>query len=152
MTPQAVNTFTGRKMTAIMVAFFAVVIAVNVYMAREASSTFGGVVVENSYVASQHYNRWLQEAAAEDALGWTASAARQTNGRVAVSLVGPGQGASLRALARHPLGTRPDRPLHFVAQGHGVFVSQETLPADRWRLRITVSQGGKLWRHEGDVR
>jgi nitrogen fixation protein FixH len=56
-------------MAAIMVAFFAVVIAVNVYMARLASSTFTGVVVENSYVASQHFNRWLDEARAEERLG-----------------------------------------------------------------------------------
>jgi len=69
MHPQAARPFTGRKMAAIMVAFFAVVIIVNVYMAREASSTFGGVVVENSYVASQQYNRWLDEASAENALG-----------------------------------------------------------------------------------
>jgi nitrogen fixation protein FixH len=43
-------------MAMILVAFFAVVIAVNLLMARLAISTFGGVVVENSYVASQHFN------------------------------------------------------------------------------------------------
>ena len=50
-TGKAVRPFTGRHMAAIMVAFFGVVIAVNVYMARLATSTFTGVVVENSYVA-----------------------------------------------------------------------------------------------------
>ena len=53
--------FTGRHITIIMVAFFAVVIAVNLLMARYATSTFGGVVVENSYVASQNFNKWLDE-------------------------------------------------------------------------------------------
>jgi len=152
MTPQAVNTFTGRKMAAIMIAFFAVVIVVNVYMACEASSTFGGVVVENSYVASQQYNRWLDEASAEDALGWTASAMRQADGRVVVTLGGLGQTALVSAVARHPLGTRRDQTLRFVAQSSGRFVSLEPLPADRWRLRLTVREGRKLWRHEGDVR
>jgi hypothetical protein len=57
--------FTGRHMAMIMIAFFGVVIAVNVLMARFAVSTFGGVVVENSYVASQHFNRWLDEARVE---------------------------------------------------------------------------------------
>ena len=51
--------FTGRHMAAIMVAFFGVVIVVNLLNARLASSTFGGEVVENSYVASQDFNRWL---------------------------------------------------------------------------------------------
>jgi nitrogen fixation protein FixH len=42
-----------------MVAFFGVVIAVNLTMARLAIGSFGGVVVENSYVASQKFNGWL---------------------------------------------------------------------------------------------
>ena len=62
--------FTGWHMTAILVAFFGVVMAVNFTMARFAMSTFGGKVVENSYVASQHYNQWLERAAAQDRLGW----------------------------------------------------------------------------------
>ena len=37
--------FTGRHMAAILVAFFAIVITVNVTMARFAMSTFGGKVV-----------------------------------------------------------------------------------------------------------
>jgi nitrogen fixation protein FixH len=152
MTSQAVNPFTGRKMTAIMVAFFGVVIVVNVYMAREATATFGGEVVENSYVASQHYNHWLDEASAEDALGWTARATRQADGHVIVDLTGPNGNATVAAVARHPLGTRPDRALHFKPQGPGRYVSVEPLPFDRWRLRLTVRAGGKLWRHEGNVR
>ena len=40
--------FTGWHMTTILVAFFAVVITVNIVMARFALSTFGGTVVENS--------------------------------------------------------------------------------------------------------
>ena len=52
---------TGRTMTAILCAFFGVVIAVNILMATIATRTFGGVVVENSYVASQEYNGWLAQ-------------------------------------------------------------------------------------------
>ncbi|MFP5454579.1 MAG: FixH family protein, partial [Alphaproteobacteria bacterium] len=51
--------FTGRHMAASMVGFFTVVIAVNVTMATVASHSFGGTVVDNSYVASQRFNRWL---------------------------------------------------------------------------------------------
>jgi nitrogen fixation protein FixH len=56
---QTASGFTGRHMAITIVGFFLVVIVVNLAMARMATSTFGGVVVENSYVASQHYNRWL---------------------------------------------------------------------------------------------
>jgi len=54
--------FTGKHFAVIIVAFFAVVIGVNLFMATQASATFGGVVVENSYVASQEFNKWLDEA------------------------------------------------------------------------------------------
>ncbi|MFC0203576.1 FixH family protein [Novosphingobium soli] len=78
--------FTGRHMTAILVAGFGVVIGVNVAMATLASTTFGGAVVENSYVASQDFNRWLDEAAREKALGWHLDARRGSGGVVVVDL------------------------------------------------------------------
>ncbi|WP_088306663.1 FixH family protein [Novosphingobium sp. B 225] len=143
--------FTGKHMTAIMVAFFAVVIGVNLIMARYASSTFGGVVVENSYVASQKYNQWLQEAAQEKALGWSATASRLSSGQVAVRLSGAPAGASLTGYVWHPLGRQPDRPLAFAAQPDGSFVSSQEIPAGRWRLRLEVQAQGKKWRTESEI-
>uniref|UniRef100_UPI00286E75F7 FixH family protein n=1 Tax=Sandarakinorhabdus sp. TaxID=1916663 RepID=UPI00286E75F7 len=64
--------FTGRHMWMVMIGFFGLVIAVNFTMAWLASSTFGGTIVDNSYVASQKFNGWLQAARAQKALGWTA--------------------------------------------------------------------------------
>ncbi|EJC80712.1 putative integral membrane protein linked to a cation pump [Rhizobium leguminosarum bv. trifolii WSM2297] len=49
--------FTGFHMLLATSAFFAVVIAVNVTMAFYASSSWSGLVVENTYVASQDFNR-----------------------------------------------------------------------------------------------
>jgi hypothetical protein len=65
--------FTGGHMLALMLAFFGTVVAVNFVMATLAVRTFGGTVVDNSYVPSQHYNHWLDQARAQRALGWTAS-------------------------------------------------------------------------------
>ena len=45
--------FTGKHFAVIIVTFFAVVIGVNVYMARAATSTFGGVVVANTPPAAK---------------------------------------------------------------------------------------------------
>lgn len=149
--PSPGRTFTGRHMAAIMIGFFAVVISVNVYMARQASASFGGVVVENSYVASQHFNRWLDEAASERALGWKADLERLDDGRVRLRLAGPGR-AEVSAVARHPLGHQRDVTLRFASAGDDRFVSNEVLPAGRWRLRLEVRSAGKLWRSEGDVR
>ena len=72
--------FTGKHMAAILVGGFAIVISVNMFMAYKATHDFGGVVVENSYVASQKYNEWLNQAEREKALGWEVSAVRDELG------------------------------------------------------------------------
>lgn len=151
MPAAAPKPFTGRHISAILVTFFAVVIAVNFLMAHYATSTFGGVVVENSYVASQHFNRWLDEAAREKALGWTATASRQADGKVAIDLKGAPQGVTLTAEARHPLGQLADQTLRFSSAGADRFVSETALPAGRWTLRIAARSGKDLWRTELQV-
>src|SRR3546814_8818871 len=63
--PSPIRRFTGWHMTAILIAFFAAVIAVNMLMATVAVRSFGGTVVENSYVASQKFNGWLAQRSEE---------------------------------------------------------------------------------------
>ena len=153
MTQPVRKPFTGYHMFAIMVAFFGVVIGVNVTMARLAARSFGGEVVDNSYVASQHFNRWLDEAAREKALGWKISANRDEHGRVALVVDGvTASNLKVSAIARHPLGITKDRPLSFVATGAGHFLSREALPLDRWRLRIVAQSGTQQVRFEEDLR
>lgn len=143
--------FNGRHMAIIIFAFFGVVVAVNFYMAHLASSTFSGVVVENSYVASQHFNRWLDEAHREDALGWHASAARDADGRIGVTLVKVPAGAVVTGEAWHPLGRQPDHVLHFTAAHDGRFVSAERVAAGRWTIRLEVAANGQRWRTEEPI-
>ena len=107
--------FTGRHMAAVLVCFFGVVIAVNMLNAHYASSTFGGEVVENSYVASQEFNRWLDEANSEKALGWDELTTWRPDGRVVVAVRGAPEGMVVKALARHPLG-RPGPVLEELDQ------------------------------------
>lgn len=59
---------TGAKVLAITVSAFAVIIGANVIMAVKAVSTFPGLEVPNSYVASQVFDA---EKKAQEALGWT---------------------------------------------------------------------------------
>ncbi len=140
--------FTGRHMAVILVSFFGLVIAVNLTMARFAISTFGGVVVENSYVASQHFNRWLDEARSERALGWTAAFDWRDDRRLAVTMAGLSGPAELRATVHHPLGRLPDRVLRFSPMDKNTFISTDQLPEGRWLLRLEVRSGGKVWRHQ----
>jgi nitrogen fixation protein FixH len=140
--------FTGWHMFAILVAFFATVVGVNLLMASFATSTFGGIQVENSYVASQKFNGWLEEAERSAALGWQASAERRADGRVRVLASGPGPEAVLSATARHTLGREADQALVFDRQADGSFVSREPLSMARWIVRLDVADGGARWRQE----
>ncbi len=56
---QAKGSFTGKHMLGVMIAGFGIVAAVNFYMASLAVGGFHGIVVENSYVASQKFNDWI---------------------------------------------------------------------------------------------
>lgn len=136
-----------------MTAFFAVIVAVNVVMATAASRTFGGTVVDNSYVASQRFNRWLDEATAEKALGWSAEAGRLGD---KVELVlrdrsGPLAGASVKAVAHHPLGRHADVRLQFEPEGAGAYRSVERLPAGRWQIRIHVTHQARQGRFVNEI-
>lgn len=145
--------FTGYHMTAILAVFFGVVIAVNLVMARAAIGTFGGTVVENSYVASQNYNAWLAAADRQDKLGWNAAAERR-DGRVIVKVTEHGMagtGFAVTAVARHPLGQAPDRNLRFEPRGDGSWISAEALPAGRWTLHLGLRKGQDSYRQIVDL-
>ncbi|MFA6219771.1 MAG: FixH family protein [Erythrobacter sp.] len=143
--------FSGWHMTAILVGGFGVVVAVNVFMATQAVGSFGGVVVENSYVASQEFNDWLDEAAKENALGWTATVGRDGNGKLAVTTRNTPAGTTATAQLRHPLGHEKPRSWTLVADGAGGFTSTERLPEGRWLVRVTLANGSDRLRIERPI-
>ena len=135
-----VRPFTGWHMTAILVAGFSVVIAVNMLMATLAVRSFGGAVVENGYVASQKFNGWLAQARAQEKLGWrdrvSLDAARHVRMELNV------RGAQVSAVAQHPLGRAPNIMLRLHEVTPGVYASDRALPAGRWQLRFDIRHGG----------
>ena len=140
-----VRKFTGWHMFAILLAFFGVVVSVNMVMATAAMRTFGGTVVDNSYVASQRFNTWLAQARAQDRLGWTTRLGVDESRHVTVTLSDRGArlaGAEIEAVARHPLGRAPEVPLRFRARGDGDYVSHTALPPGRWLVHVGIRRGG----------
>ena len=127
--------FSGWHMTVILLAFFGVVVAVNLTMAMFATRTFGGTVVENSYVASQKYNGWLEAARKQDQLGWTVEPSLDGRRRVLVSI--NANGVEVSGFARHPLGREADVPLTFGKD----LRSAQTLPPGRWAVHLLVRRG-----------
>ena len=144
--------FTGWHMFAILIAMFGTIIAVNLVMAHFAITTFGGTVVDNSYVATRNYNRWLAEARDQEALGWRVTATLDPDRRVRITVAapkGPIDGV-VSAVASHPLGRAPDRVIKFMRDGTGQYVATRPLRAGRWTLKITIASGKTVARFSED--
>lgn len=146
--PKRKGEITGWHALAFFVAFFGVIVAVNLYMARQAISTFGGVVVDNSYVASQNYNEWLAEARAQKELGWMESVKRSPDQIISVAITdavkAPLDGGTVSAVAQHPLGRAPNVDIAFRETAPGQYRATTPLPPGRWQVRFTIRQGGRV--------
>lgn len=142
-----IRRFTGWHMTGILVFFFAVVISVNVLMATVAIRSFGGTVVDNSYVESQKFNRYLAQARAQDRLGWkddvALDAARHVTLSLADSAGAPIRQARIAAIAQHPLGRAPDIAITFHETAPGHYVGDRALPVGRWQVRADINHGAQ---------
>jgi nitrogen fixation protein FixH len=143
--PARIRRFTGWHMAMILMAFFAVVIGVNLVMATVAVRSFGGAVVENSYVASQKFNGWLAQARVQRELGWKEEVKLDGRRRLRLAIADdagrPLRGSEVNAVAQHPLGRAPDILLRFREAEAGLYASEAALPAGRWNVRVDVRQG-----------
>jgi nitrogen fixation protein FixH len=136
--------FTGRHMLLIMVTFFGVIIAVNVTMAYLARSSWTGLVVENSYVASQQFNAKMAETRAQDALGWS-SDLTIAEGRVRYELTDKGGHAvALKGVAlkfMHPVDDREDERVDLVRGADGIYGASHALSDGVWLVEIAADAG-----------
>ena len=144
--------FTGKHMLAIFVTGFGIVAAVNFTMASLATSGFHGIVVQNSYVASQKFNGWLDKAERSRALGWDATATRREDGRVELTTKAVPAGAIITAELRRPLGAREYASLRFEPLGDGSWHSLETVAPGRWTVRLRIEAAGAVWSEESELR
>ncbi|MBA3863642.1 MAG: hypothetical protein CVT85_09245 [Alphaproteobacteria bacterium HGW-Alphaproteobacteria-7] len=143
--------FTGKHMAMVFIGGFGVVIAVNLVMASFAVSGFHGLVVENSYVASQKFNGWMDEAEKSRALGWQVEARQLADGRIALTTADVPEGAAITAIARRPLGQHELANLTFAPAGADAWTANEALAQGRWTLHLTVTAGGQTWTGESKL-
>lgn len=140
--------FTGKHMVMVLVAGFGVVIAVNFFMAATASRVFSGTVVENSYVASQKFNGWLENARRAEQLGWKADVSRDEEGYLVVRTESIPSAAVFEAVARRPLGKREDRDVALLAVAPDHYRSKSPLGSGRWTVRLNIDSGELQWSKE----
>jgi nitrogen fixation protein FixH len=143
--------FTGKHMAMVFIGGFGVVIAVNLVMASFAVSGFHGLVVDNSYVASQKFNGWMDEAEKSRALGWQVEARQIADGRIALTTADVPEGAAITAIARRPLGQHELANLTFASAGADAWTANEALAQGRWTLHLTVTAGGQTWTGESKL-
>ncbi|MFQ5566647.1 MAG: FixH family protein [Paracoccaceae bacterium] len=136
---------TGRRVLLIAVAAFAVIIAANLAMLLAATGTFPGLVVKNSYVASQG---WDRKTDAQRALGWRA-AAWYGDGTLRVTMTGrdgaPVTGLSVVAVVGRPASAREDVRLELAEGAHG-YAAPLVLAPGMWRVTIagTDAEGDRF--------
>ena len=132
--------FTGVHMLAIMVSFFGVVILVNFYMAYSATSSFAGLVVENSYVESQLFNEKLAAVKRQAALGWKVDFDVREDG-ISVD-ARDAKGIPIRGRIEvemtRPTTNRDDHEIKAETNGLGTVRLPTQLTAGAWDATVTV--------------
>ncbi|MDB5658142.1 MAG: nitrogen fixation protein FixH [Cypionkella sp.] len=142
---------TGRHVLAITVCAFSVIIGVNITLAYQAVSTFPGLEVSNSYVASQTFDA---DRKAQQRLGWTLATSYDAGHllltfRDAQGLAAHVQG--LDVLVGRTTEARDDTQPVFVQDG-GVFVAPLALHPGKWMLRVqATAPDGTAFRQRIDL-
>jgi nitrogen fixation protein FixH len=114
--------FTGRHMLASLIAFFGVIIAVNLTLAYLANATWSGLIVKNGYVASQSFDDDLARSKAQDAMGWSVVLSH-SNDRVRFTFSDSARqkiaGLVITGRLGRPVTSRDDQVLVFSDVGAG---------------------------------
>lgn len=144
-------TFTGWHMLAIMLAFFGTIITVNFTMAYLATSTWSGLVVKNTYVASQQFNgktAAIREMLATGIAGEFSVDAKGMRYRLTLPENTPVIANSVTAHFKRPVGTAQDFELQLTPAGDGLYLAEMDVLAGSWIVEIQAIKDGKMIMHE----
>ena len=146
----------GGHVLAAMLAFFGIVIAINIAFSVIAVRTFPGEDEPHSYLQGLHYNETLAARAAQTALGWRA-AVRIVRGREAVALDlhladsagAPLDGMVVTGVLRRPATARDDHDLTFTPIGGGGYRAEISGFAEgSWTVQGVARRGDQRFDFE----
>ncbi|QCO56008.1 nitrogen fixation protein FixH [Pseudorhodobacter turbinis] len=144
---------TGRKVLFFTVGAFGIIIAVNLLMAYKAISTFPGLEVKNSYVASQTFDA---DRSAQIGLGWTLAPeydakAKQLRLAFTDEAGYPAEVSALSVLIGRTTEASDDMHPEFVRES-GVFVASLDLAMGKWMMQIeATAPDGTVFRQRIDL-
>ncbi len=135
------KTLTGYHVLAMIVAFFTVIVSVNFTMAWLASDSWTGLVVKNSYVASQKFNGRLEAAKRQSSRGWKMKI-NYHDSRIGVTINDrEGKPVILPKLAikiGRPVSEIDDLEMVLNHQGEGIYGSPMKLAEGIWAFELNA--------------
>jgi nitrogen fixation protein FixH len=143
---------TGRMVLAMLLAFFGVVIAVNVTMMKLAIGTLPGTEVDSAYSASLGYEKEIAAARAQDARRWEVDAhvERAAGGAALLQLTAhdkegrPVTGLKFAGRFERPADKRADQAIELSEVGVGVYRGRlDAVAPGQWDLVLEGDQGGQ---------
>lgn len=138
---------TGRDVLLSLLAFFGVMIAVNVGFIVAATRSFPGEVGENPYLDGVKFNRSLEERARQEALGWSVAIDRRQPGVLRIVVIdrfgAPLTGLTVAGVFARPATDREDRTVRFAPHSGGYEASIADAPSGVWRLRASADDGAE---------
>ncbi len=142
---------TGKHVFVITASAFAVIIGVNIILAVKAVSTFPGLEVDNSYVASQGFNA---RKAAQETLGWSMTPGYD-QGRMTLAFHGadgqPVQVQDLQVLVGRTTEAKDDAFPVFARDGD-LYAADLPLGKGKWMIRVTAkSADGTLFEQRSEL-
>lgn len=145
--------FTGWHMLGSMLLFFGTIISVNMFMAWNAVSSWSGLVVPNTYVASQQFNGKAEAAKKRAATGITGTLSVEPN-HVRFLVRNPHdsnyQPDSVSLKFRRPVGEAQNFDLILATTGNGQFEAKHDVPAGQWIVESVATKDGEVIIHEGE--
>ncbi len=152
MSNAAARPLTGRTVLICLIAFFGVVIGVNVTLAKFAIDTLPGTEVDSAYSASLAYQAEIAAARDQAGRGWKIGAhvERNADGNADVRVEARDRnGAALQGLKftgrlERPADRRADRPVELAAAGDAIYRGRVSgLAAGLWDLVLEADSGGE---------
>lgn len=144
---------TGRKVLLFTVGAFSIIISVNLLLAYKAVSTFPGLEVKNSYIASQSFDA---DRTAQQGLGWTlASDYLAEEKALVLTFTGPdGQPAEVTGLSvmvgRATAAQNDTRPE--FTRNAGQFSAPLDLEPGKWMMQVEAfAADGTAFRQRIDL-
>ena len=143
--------FTGWHMLATMIAFFGVVIGVNVTLVVFSQSSWSGLVVDDTYRASQRFNAVASQARAlalTGIQGQLTLSGHEVRYQLSHPQKGPIEADEVTMIFKRPVGEYQDFPLALQATGNGGFAGEHSLAKGQWIVDITSKYKGQIVFHE----